>query len=560
MKVSPASVRRFEHILDTSGAVSILASGLRTDNRGRKQNTHAIHLLLLGLFLSVHHHGSATVKDAYGTLTGLSLDDRLRLGISVPDPNSPDGASHALTLAQLYYVSKTIGDRLAYGEESAPDLSDEERVRRHQVVQRFCQAVMDVFDLGWAASHAAMDATGVWSWARGKTRPKGEPSTQEHDLIGDDTAEPATETGSSGPETTLVDATEEVYDLDAAWGIKTSKSGKDERFFGYHEHTQVQVPGPNQTVEEIPPLIRAFELTPANRDVVDVSLRLLDAGGEHVTELLVDTHYSYKIPERWRMKLHDRGIRQHLDLRSTDQGFVESDRVRWAAGWAHCPATPDAMGAIVSPGPGDPDRTNKMKKFFEKIEGREAYAFRRVTTPDRSGTARVECPAEAGKIGCPLRVGTVETAVTLGLSIVESPPDPSGPEGLPRCCTQRTVTLAPPPGQDKLVQPHYWGSRAWHRTYGKRTYVEGSYGNRKNPSTEDLRRGLFRVVGLPWVHINMAAVNVSYNLRMLRNWHERTDQGPEGHPLLTADAERNNVVYLTDEEARARVEATNGAA
>lgn len=558
MRVAPASVRRIEHILDASGAVEILATGLQTDNRGRKQNTKAIHLLLLGVFISAHHNGSGTVTDAFDTLIGLSLDDRLRLGISVPDPTSPDGTSLDVTLDQLYYVSKRVTERLAYGEKSAADLADEERERRHDIVQRFCQAVMDVFDLGWKASHAAMDATGVWSWARGKARPKGDPTTEEHDLPDGVAAENGDDAVVEAP-TSADDVNKVVFDVDAAWGIKTSKSGKPERFFGYHEHTLLQIPGPDQTVGDIPPLIRSFELTPANLDVVEVSLRIIDAGGTHVTDLAVDTHYSYKLANRWKGPLHDRGIRQHLDLRSTDQGFTESDRVRWAAGWAHCPATPDALGTIVAPAPNDVDRKTKLQEFFQHIERREAYAFRRVTTPDRDGTARIECPAEAGKLGCPLRAGTVETAVSIGLPVVANPPDPNGPEGLPKCCTQRTVTLSPPPGHDKLVQQHYWGSRSWNRVYGNRTYVEGSYGNRKNPSTEDLRRGLFRVVGLPWVHINMAAVNSSYNLRMLRNWHDRTGRGPSDHPLLTTDPDRSNVVYLTDEEARARVAAYHAA-
>ena len=53
-------------------------------------------------------------------------------------------------------------------------------------------------------------------------------------------------------------------------------------------------------MDDVPPLIRAFELTPANRDVVDVSLRVIDAGGQHVTDLAVDTHYSYKLADRWK--------------------------------------------------------------------------------------------------------------------------------------------------------------------------------------------------------------------------------------------------------------------
>lgn len=550
MKITPSSLRRVEYIIDNSGIIKTLADGLRTDNRGRPQNTFAIHMLILGTFLCVAHNGIGTITEAHRSLIELGLDDRLRLGISVKDPDSPDGTSLAITLNQMYYVSKQINERLAYTKASAPDISDTERQRRHGVIQQFNQSAMDVFDLDWDANWAALDATGVWSWGRGKARPKGEPSTEPSEATD---ASSEAEPDQEAPTASTSPAAPTSHDPDAAWGVKTSKTGDIERFFGYHEHTLVQIPGPNQTVDDIPPLIRSFELTPANHDVVDVSLRLLDRAGQHVTDLVVDNHYSYKLPARWRGPLHDRGIRQHLDLRAPDQGFTESDRVRWAAGCPHCPATPDALGTITPPALSDPDRTEKQQGFYELIEAREPYSLRRVTSPDRDGTARYECPAEAGKIGCQRRAGTVETAVELGLPVVENPPDPDEPEGLPPCCVQRTVTLTPPPGHDKLVQPLYWGGRQWHRAFGNRTYVEGSYGNRKNPSTEGLRRGLFRLVGLPAVSIVMTAVNVSYNLRMIRNWHDRTGRGPDDHPLLTPEPERGNLVYLTDEETRARV-------
>ena len=80
----------------------------------------------------------------------------------------------------------------------------------------------------------------------------------------------------------------------------------------------------------------------------------------------------------------------------------------------------------------------------------------------------------------------------------------------------------------------YWGSRKWDKTFRKRTYVEGSYGCRKNTSNENLRHGLFHITGLPLIHVVMAMVNVTYNLRMIDNWQARTGLLDASHPLVIA--------------------------
>jgi hypothetical protein len=129
----------------------------------------------------------------------------------------------------------------------------------------------------------------------------------------------------------------------------------------------------------------------------------------------------------------------------------------------------------------------------------------------------------------------------------------------PPCCTQETVKVRPPEKIIKHAQPLYWGSRQWRQTYAKRTYVEGSYGNRKNPSTENMRRGIFRSVGIVWANLAIGMAAASYNLRMLRNWHERTG-GHADHPLLAPDDVNHGFVYLTAEQAAHIAAATNAQA
>jgi hypothetical protein len=360
-------------------------------------------------------------------------------------------------------------------------------------------------------------------------------------------AQPADSEAVDSPTTDATPAVAVSHDPDAAVGAKTRKDGRIERFFGYHEHTLVQVPGPGVAADAEPRLINRFELTPASADIVDVSLSLLDRLDRPAEELIVDRHYHYKKPERWRDELATRDIDQIHDLRVDEHGFTELEHTRWAAGWPHCPATPDTYGVIERPGPTtDRSTDTKWQEFDRRIAERAAYAFRRVTSPDIHGAARWECPAAAGQIGCPLRAGTVEAAVTIGQPIIENPPDPTSADA-PLCCKQRTVTLDPGPLR-KLMQTLYWGGPAWEAEWSKRTYVEGSYGNRKNASTENLRRGHFRVTGLTLVHILTAMAAASYNLRMLRGWHERTGLGDPDHPLLQAEDEPAMFLRLSPEE------------
>ena len=303
----------------------------------------------------------------------------------------------------------------------------------------------------------------------------------------------------------------------------------------------------------VPALLTRFELTPANADIVDVTLDLIDRNPTAIDEVIVDRHYHYKSVDRWKRQLIARGIEQHLDLRDNEHGFTESNRMRWAAGRPHCPATPDAYGTIKAPALGASG--NDWVNFHKKIGERQTYEMRPHTQMDPTNdTERLGCPAEAGKVGCPLwdrtngaplnadtpneqRAATVQTAVLAGLPIVENPPSVHDGEPLPACCTQRTVKVTVPESQLKLRQRHRWGSEPWRERRGQRSRVEGQFGNKKNPSVENLRRGQNQKFGLVWAHIVMAMVNASYNTRILQNWHDRNPNIElDHHPLFTKQA------------------------
>lgn len=591
--ITAHDVAQAEHIIDTARVVDILVDGYRTDNRGRKTDRTKVRLMLLGMFLCIHHYGKSTLTASHRLLTqDIPLGVQERLGVIdfvAADDSDVEVCRELVSLDDFYNIERMIKTRLQYARrapsgddttdaveatDESLEMDDTERERRHTAIQSYGDALMDVFQLGWTSSVSAIDATGIWSWGRGFGKVKASKSANDSQAGDEPASQPTPDESATAPElpaepAAICEAMEATADpaaasgelaalsdtadagdspipvklrvkrrdFDAAWGYKTSKQGEEELFFGYQEHTIVQVPGNGGNKDDEPRLIQRYELTNAKTDVVDVSLALLDRMPVAVSDLLVDRHYHYKTVDRWKRPLNARGIRQHLDLRIDEHGFTEYDRMRWAAGHAHCPATSDDFGTIPRPGPGA--SKEDMDAFRVEISRREAFSMRRVDTPDEHGTHRVQCPALCGKVGCSLRPGTEAAALILDLPRVENPPNAADDgEPLPKFCTQQTVRTTPPDNIFKLMQPYYWGGPRWEPYHAHRTYVEGSYGNRKNVSTENLRRGLIQIFGLTWTHIVLGLVNASYNLRILENWYER--QGTlrpdlEAHPLVIED-------------------------
>ena len=542
--IGPDRLRRAEYLIDTSGVVELLLPVLRKDARGPKYNSNKLRVFIIGCYLAIENQRTGSIQAIAKLVhTDLPLDAQYRLGI-----RNPTDGSLLITLHDFYYLTKRFTERFGYGS-SVPELfvdedvengiSANERTERHALLQQMCRQLLDVTIVGPDATAFAIDATGIWSWGKGPRKPtRAEFAALLDDPDGaaelDDSANEPPRIDDGGH---LVVGMKSVHDPDGGWGVKTSKAGKNEVFFGYHEHALLQVPGVGEDTDGAPRLIRAFELTPANADIVDVSLRLLDSvhsDGDGERLLLADSHYHYKQFDRWWQQLFRRRWNPLHDLRVDEQGFTEFDRMRWAAGHAHCPATPDPLGTIQRPAVTD-KRSESHETFHKQIDLREAYAMVRHNLPDEQGAHRVMCPAIAGKVGCPLRDGTTAAATALGLPFVVNPPDPNSAEGLPKCCTQKTVLTRPPAKIAKLSQSRYWGSREWANLYRRRTYVEGLFGNCKNSSTENLRRGLFHITGLPLVHLMLTMVNVSYNLRMIENWQRRNLAADKPREMLAAD-------------------------
>jgi len=454
-----------------------------------------------------------------------------------------------LKFDDFYNLERVIRERLCWIDTPDSEIPDGDHQRRQTTIENVCDAVMDVFPTHWDESQTvAIDATGIHAWGRSM------PSSvfdvlDELDLSGSDKAAKHARlrselaARSADPDDALRLFLDSRREWEARWGVKTAKSGRNESFFGYHEHTAVLATPGHLDAGTVPPLIVRFRLTGANADIVDPTLNMIDTAPAPITDVLVDRHYHYKEFKRWAAQLIERDVTQHFDLRADELGFTEYDGMRWAAGVAHCPGAPDELGDLARP----PLNASpaEMKRFAKQIATREAMSMSLHTPPNDTGQQRVKCPALAGKVGCALRANTKEVAVELGLPVIENPPDIATHPELPACCTQQTVSTTPPEAIRKLQQPHYWGGDTWNHNYGRRGCVEGSYGNRKNPSTENVDRGQNQIFGLAWLHITHAFIAASHNTRRLTTWAQSHPEHPHAqHPLIQLSQQRNDTLGL----------------
>lgn len=99
----------------------------------------------------------------------------------------------------------------------------------------------------------------------------------------------------------------------------------------------------------------------------------------------------------------------------------------------------------------------------------------------------------------------------------------------------------------KLAQRHYWGSPEWIASFSRRTHVEGYFGNLKNTSAGNVKRGWCKVVGIVKTAILLACAVAATNISLLRTWAERT--GDITDLLCAPDPPDHGYEELTPETA-----------
>lgn len=549
--ITPADIRIAQHVIYDSGAADKFTTALNSDPRGRKP-TFDQSLFLLGMFLSARQHRKTHVRLIHKVLTEeLPIDQQVTWGIR---KHTPNGDTWILSEADLQNVSRALKRALNYGAFLPATFrgNDGEIARRKALLEELTDTLIDATLIPRPADahDYAIDESGIWASERSKRRVSNEDETI---IEGDEETTPLPtlpETSSPSDETNSTRTRARRTVSDAAYGVKTNKEGERSFYYGYSLHALVRVPNATTTegIRPEPALVERIRLTPAGTDIVDVSVALIDsvrATKQRIRYLLADRHYSYKKIDRWLYQLIERGIEPVVQLREGDQGFREWDGLLFAAGHAHCPATPLQLSEIKQPG--FDSTPQDWQKFHELIDEREPYAAQAVQRLKTDGTSRWRCPALNGTIGCPLREGTLEAARELNLPQVASPP--SHP---PTICTQDSVGLKVETDDQAVImkthQKHYWGSRKQVALNARRTFVEGWFGTLKGDSAAGKQRGSSLYTGLAHTTLEIAVFSSIANIIQLRAWHKETELGDPSHPLLTREHVAYGYRYLTESE------------
>ena len=555
----------------------LFRQALRKSTRGRKAG-FPYELLLLGLLIAAslesHTHYTA-IRDALTRRVPMAW--QYAWGIR-QYRQSADGSLEVWVLSEddLENVGRRVRDFLDYSTNRC-QASEEVRQQRYQTLTAIVDAVIDntLPPRPSGAEDYAIDGTGIWAAERMVRKPKGKAEfAGDEDLIPvrpleleDIDAALADYELPAGPLTEEQDrrVTSRRHKKlkhrarggvsDANWGVKTNKRGYAEFFYGYEMHAVVRVPDRVKSAknQSEPILLERFRLTPAATDVPPVSLEILDSilgKGQPVRKLMADRHYSYKKWRKWGLELIKRGIQQVVMLRTSDQKFDEVNGMLVTAGHVHCPATPPDLAKIEQPNLKTAE-DHEVAHFLSRVDERYQYAAQCTRPLKEDGKSRWRCPAAAGKLGCPLRPGSVAVAVELGLPVVAHPP---APETAPALCTQDTVGVEIT--NDKLAsvmktyQRSYWGSDRWYEDARRRTAVEGWFGTLKGDRSAAKKRGSSLHLGLALVSLEVLAFAVTANLIHFDSWASKTGYRDSTNPLdvSAGRAEKRAPVYLTDAE------------
>lgn len=558
MAITHDDYRRARYICEE--AAKNLAVAIYPDNRGGRSMDPLI--FLVGLFLTMDKYNAQHLTKVHEVLTqDLPREIQWDLGVLY---FGTGGEVKVLTMNDLYQLSKRITKKLDFTLARAKHLSRKDRHKRREYLDDFIYDILKptLPPRPEGSIDYAMDGTGIWASEKGKKgKPKDIPTQLLHDEMIEVSEFQNDEDFPELPSNIGKDADGKELPgrgcrgaSDAHWGYKTAKSGEPEIYFGYDAETICRVPKIRLEKGEArsePNLIESLVVIPGATNIINPCLRMIDrmaARGLPVGNLLVDRNYSYKEFSKWAIELLKRNISQVADMHPNDQKFKDWDGMKIAAGWAHCPCTPERLGTIFTLGPAATVEEEAI--FNANIQERQAYAAQKVSPLSIDGKVRFSCPALNGTVGCPLRDGSVATAISLGLPIIKDPP---GEIGRPAICTQKTVQLHVETKDQmiamKMSQKHYWGSAAWRLNYRRRTYIEGCFGVLKSPTATGHDRGTHQFQGMPLVTIAIAVSAATTNMRLLRSWQAQTTLGDPAHPLLIPDAEFFGLKELDRESA-----------
>jgi hypothetical protein len=284
-------------------------------------------------------------------------------------------------------------------------------------------------------------------------------------------------------------------------------------------------------------------LSSCRRDPVPAFTPVLTAmpqDGIPLGDVLADSGYSHRVPGNWAAPLRRAGAALVQDLHPGDRGPKGTHQGAVTAnGNLYCPQAPRTLLELAPLARG----ATKEQAAAHDAKTAEAarYKLGRLTSEDADGYHRVQCPAAAGKVRCPLR----PASMTLDRDRPEILAPPKDPQA---CCTRQTITV-PPDVNAKTRQKHDYPSAAWRRSYARRTAAERVFATVKDPAASDTARGWCRLAGLAALTLFTTVLLTVRNQRILAAWNARQDENTrraaKGLPPKTRKRRRKTVAMLT---------------
>jgi hypothetical protein len=457
-----------ERLVDASGVAGRIEALLPVGVR-RRQLT--VRTLMIGMLLIALQHRPMFALNVYRALIALPEQDQLRLGVLATWKSGP----HLLTYRQLERTLGLLRKALAKPE---PDGAPSETLQA--VADALIEASVKLAGEPDTSSYAA-DWSDLEAWAR--------PGAAQRPSA----------------------------DADAGWGHRNSNHpAKGEMFFGYYLQALTAVS--DEHAEDVPALIRRIRIASPQHDPPAQLPRTIERMREHgaaISELIVDSGYSYREPATFALPLRGHGIRLVMDLHPNDRGPKGTHQGAIVRNGAlYCPATPRALLELSPLPPGASGQ--EILEHDSRCAELARYKLSPLSSPDQDGYRRVICPAAQGKLRCALR------PASLSLSH-ERPTISKPPKHPPRCCAQQTITV-PPQVCAKTAQKHDYPSVQHRRSYRRRTASERGFATLKDPATNNLARGFCRLADLPGITLMTSAVIIARNLRITEAFAARQAQ------------------------------------
>jgi hypothetical protein len=484
----------FEEIIDASGVAPRIEAILPIGVRPRQLS---VRTLLAGMCLTQADHRPAHLTRVRQALTSLPEADQRRLGVIADWKHGP----HLLTCRQTEYafglVAGALGGDEPDGLASGP-------------LQGICDGLLEASvpqELKDASRSLAVDWTDLESFSR--PPPHG---------------------------------TSDCADPEASWGHRKNNllRSENELFYGYYLSAGIMMPEENSPA--VPELARRAALSSCRHDPVRAFAPVLTAmpsQGILLGDILNDSGYAHRDAGAWAIPLRAAGAQLIQDLHPHDRGPKGThDGAVISNGSLYCPQTPRPLLEL---GPPARTATREQAADWERRTAELArYKLGRLTSDDRDGYHRVQCPAAMGKIRCALRPASMRLARDRP-EILQPPEHPQA------CCAQQTITV-PPDVIAKTAQKHDYPSAAWRRSYARRTGAERAFATAKDPASNDISRGWCRLMGLAPLMLFVTTLLVVRNQRILHAWNTRQENNQRraaaGLPPKTRKRRRKTLAGL----------------